>query len=331
MRAAVTESFGGMTLKDVPEPVIGEGETLVRVRAVGICGSDVKINTGIIPGLSLPLIQGHEVAGELVGDAGSMKAGQRVAAYIFSPCGVCQWCRRGQQILCATSPRLGFERDGGLAEYVRMRVQDLLPFGDDLPFERAAVTMDAVLTPWRALRVNGGVTDGDHVVIVGAGGLGLHAVQIAVTAGARVAVIDPVESHRDFARKLGADLALDPSATDELTRWAPEGADVALESSGSVEGFNTAVAAVRAGGTVVSPGYKPGAQVAVDSMRLALSELRIVGSRSGTLDDARAALQAVERGEIEPLISDTGTLDDAPRFVQQLREGGAVGRLVVML
>jgi D-arabinose 1-dehydrogenase-like Zn-dependent alcohol dehydrogenase len=314
----------------VPDPRPAADETVIRVRATGMCGSDVKVNGGLIPGLTLPLIQGHEVAGELTEDVGGMLAGQRVAAYIFSPCGVCQWCLRGQDILCATAPRIGFERDGGLAEYLRMRVSDLLPFSDSLPFEQAAVTMDAVLTPWRALRVHGNVRAGDRVLIVGAGGLGLHAVQIAVAAGARVAVIDPVESHRELAAKLGAELTGGPGELAAVVEWSGgAGADVALESSGSLDGFSTAVRGIRAGGTVVCNGYKPGADVAVDSMRLALAELKIVGSRGGTLADARGALAAVERGEIDPLISGTGTLADAPRFLRQLRETGALGRLVV--
>src|SRR4051794_23224956 len=110
MRAAVIESFDRpMRVKDVPEPRPAPGEVLIRVRAAGICGTDVKVAGGAIPNLSLPLIPGHEVAGELLEDVGELRAGQRVAAFVFQPCGVCPWCERGQQTLCATSPRMGFE------------------------------------------------------------------------------------------------------------------------------------------------------------------------------------------------------------------------------
>jgi D-arabinose 1-dehydrogenase-like Zn-dependent alcohol dehydrogenase len=105
--------------------------------------------------------------------------------------------------------------------------------------------------------------------------------------------------------------------------------DVVLEASGAGEGFRVGMRLVRAGGTVVACGYQPGRDLAVDSMKLALSEISLIGSRSGTVADARAALAAVEAGQIRPLIADTGSLDDAPAFLERLRSAGAPGRLVV--
>lgn len=332
MHAAVLEAYDRpVVLTEVPDPVPAEGEVLIRVRAVGICGTDVKVTTGLIPNLPLPLIPGHEVAGELLADVGGLRAGQRVAAYIFQPCGVCQWCRRGQQTICATSPRLGFERDGGLAEYLVMRPQDLLPFSDDLDFAQAAVTMDAVLTPWHALRSQGDVREGDTVVIVGAGGLGLHGVQIAAALGARVAVVDVDPGRREFALKLGAEQAVGPEDTPGLASWTGEGADVVLEASGAPAGFRVGMDLVRPGGTVVVCGYKPGSDLPADSMRVALSEITVVGSRSGSVTDARDALRAVEEGRISPLIADTGVLADVPAFLERTRQGGVLGRMVVRL
>jgi propanol-preferring alcohol dehydrogenase len=328
----VTQEFGRPPrLAEVPEPVPGPGEVLVRVRAVGICGTDVKIAAGAIPGVLAPLVQGHEVAGEVVQPCDGLVAGQRVAAYIFQPCGVCAWCRRGQDTLCAVSPRLGFERDGGLAEYLLMRPQDLLPFSDDLSFAAAAVAMDAVLSPWRALRVRADIRPGDRVLVVGAGGLGLHAVQIAVAAGCSVAVLDPDPAHRAAAEQQGAELVHHPDALAEVLEWSDGGVDVAMEASGVAAGFAAAGRAVRTGGTLVCCGYRPGADFPVDSTRLALGELTVLGSRGGTVRDARDALAAVERGELRPLIAGSGQLDQAPEFIDRLGSTGAVGRLVVEL
>ncbi|MER5494065.1 alcohol dehydrogenase catalytic domain-containing protein [Streptomyces sp. NPDC002490] len=332
MRAAITHAFGQPPrITDVPDPTPGEGEVLLRVRAVGVCGSDVKVNSGALPGVRLPLVQGHEVAGEIVGDGHGFADGQRAAAYIFQPCGQCPWCLRGETTLCPTAPRIGFERDGGLADYLVMRPQDLLPFGDGLDFAEAAVAMDAVTSPWRALHVRGRMEPGQKVLVVGAGGLGLHACQIARAAGARVAVVDVSAHSRRLAGAQGAELAVDPSDTDPLKEWSGDGVDLALEASGSPQGFATAAAWLRPGGTLVCCGYKPGHDFGLDSTTLALGEINVVGSRGGSLSDSRDALAAVERGDINPIIAGTGTLDDVGTFIRRLSEGDVVGRLVVRL
>lgn len=331
MTAAVTTTFGTPPELDqvqVPQP--GPGEVLVRVRAVGLCGSDLKINRGVIPTVTLPLIQGHEVAGEVAGQAAGLADGQRVALYIHRPCGICAWCRRGQTNQCRNDSRLGFERNGGLAEYVIARPQDLVSFGDGLAFESAAVSMDAVLTPWRAVHRRAKVQAGDYVLVVGAGGLGLNAVQIAVAAGAHVGVMDIAAARRDGTLELGAELAVAPEDAAELIEWSDGGVTAALEMSGSPDGFNSALAATRDGGTVVCCGYRPGTDLTVDWTRLTLAEMVLMGSRGGTIDDAREAVAAVERGEIRPLIAKTGSLADAPTFFDELAAGEGLGRLVVL-
>jgi 2-desacetyl-2-hydroxyethyl bacteriochlorophyllide A dehydrogenase len=330
MRAAVTLRAGETPeLREVPDPTPGPGEVVVRVRAVGLCGTDLKVMNGAIPTVTFPRIQGHEVAGEIVHGADGVEEGQRVAVHILQPCGTCRWCRMGETTVCPELTRMGFERDGGLAEYVVARAANVIPFSDGLSFDEAAVTMDAVLSPWRALHTKGNVGPGQTVLIVGAGGLGLHAVQIAVAAGATVGVVDLDEARLAQARKLGAELATSPEHRADLDAWAGQGVDLALEASGALPGFRTATELIRPGGTVVTCGYRPGADVSTDSMRLAMDELNIRGSRGGTLADATAALQAVERGEISPLIADSGTLDDLDRFFAQLAAAEALGRLMI--
>lgn len=332
MKAAVLDSFNApLAVRDVPDPVTAPGETLVRVRAVGVCGSDLKVVGGLIPTVPLPHIPGHEVAGELVEDVAGFRAGQRVAVYNFQPCGTCRYCRKGMDSICERSPRVGFERNGGLAEYLLMRPQDLVPFDDSLDFAVAAVTMDAVLSPWRALIDRGSLQASEYVVVVGAGGLGLHAIQIARWAGAHVAAIDVAAGNREEAMLAGAELALGPDELGAVREWSAGGADLTLEASGSVAGFETAIAAAAPGGRVVCCGYRPGSDFGFDSMRLAMSEISVLGSRGGSYANAVDALRAVSSGSITPRIAGYGSLSDINDFLDRLRSGSVAGRLVVRM
>lgn len=333
MRAAVLDAYGEeLAIREVADPRPGPGEVLIRVRAVGLCGSDLKVASGAIPNLTLPLIPGHEIAGEVVEDGEGLRAGQRVSVYALDSCGACPSCRRGEAETCDSATRMGFERDGGLAELLAAPAHNVIPLDPGLSFERAAVTMDAVLTAYRALKVRAAVKAGDAVLIVGAGGLGLHGVQVARAAGARVAVADPLASHRELALELGAERAFAPEElVAGLAAWRDEGVDVALEVSGSQAGFRQAADSLRPGGLLVCSGYRPGEDYCVDSMRLALSQLRIEGNRGGRIEHAREALAAVGRGEIVPLIDTVGSFDQVNELLAKLRAGDVVGRVVVAI
>jgi propanol-preferring alcohol dehydrogenase len=328
----VLRAFGEpLQLSEMPDPEPSDKRVLIRVRAVGLCGTDLKITSGAFNDTPLPLIPGHEVAGEVVADTFDLTAGRRVACYLYDPCGTCAWCLRHQETLCPYSRRLGFERHGGLAEFISVPRANVLPFSDDLPFEAAAVAMDAVLSPWRALTVRAAVQPGERVVVVGAGGLGLNGVQIALRVGARVAAVDPVFSHRQLAERLGAEIAVSPQNTRQVVEWADGGADVGFESSGTRAGFDSALSCLRAGARLVCCGYTPGLDYAVDSVHLVLGELTILGSRAGTREDARAALRAVEDGAVKPQIMEILPLEEINQALETLRSGGTLGRLVIGL
>ena len=330
MRAAVLRRFSEpLEVTEVPEPETGQDEVLVQVMATGICGTDNKIAAGAFSDTPLPHIPGHEVAGVLADDDGDLRRGQRVACFLYKPCGVCRWCRSGDETLCPDPPRLGFNRDGGLAEYVSMPRECVLPFADNVSFQHAAICMDAVMTPWRALTVRGRVKPGESVVVVGVGGLGLNGVQVARAAGARVAAIDPLPAHRAEALRLGAELAVAPEQLDRVLDWAPGGADVVFEASGFREGLDSAAACVTPGGRLVCCGWRPDVEYGLQSRQLVLKEVTVLGSRAGNRSDARAALRALERGDIAPISMESIRLEDINVALARLKRGDVTGRFVV--
>jgi propanol-preferring alcohol dehydrogenase len=330
MRAAVLRQFSEpLEVTDVPEPEIGEDEVLVRVMATGICGTDNKIAAGAFSDTPLPHIPGHEVAGVLAEDAGELKEGQRVACFLYKSCGVCRWCLSGEETLCPDPPRIGFNRDGGLAEYIRMPRDCVLPFADNVSFGLAGICMDAVMTPWRALTVRAKVQPGESVVVIGVGGLGLNGVQVARAAGARVAAIDPLPAHREEALRLGAELAVAPGELEKVLEWAPGGADVVFEASGFREGLDSAAACVTPGGRLVCCGWRPDVEYGLQSRQLVLKEVTVLGSRAGNRTDARAALRALERGDIAPISMEMIRLEDINQALARLKTGDVTGRFVV--
>jgi len=163
-------------------------------------------------------------------------------------------------------------------------------------------------------------------VVIGAGGLGLNAVQIALGRGAEVAVVEPDAGRREAARRLGARCALAPDDQAELAGWA----DLAVEVSGSRAGFDAAAGALGDGGRLVCCGYYPGTEFGLDSRYLVGRELTVLGSRGSTRASAVAALSAVERGEVRPCIDSVRDLEHTPDGFARLRSGGTVGRVVIV-
>lgn len=331
MKAALLTKFSApYEFKDVPMPVPGPNDCLVRVRACGICGTDLKISAGAFSDTPLPMIPGHEVAGELVEDAGGMKKGQRVALQVFHPCGRCRWCLLGEETLCPNPPRIGFNRDGGLAEYIAVPVDTAIPFDDSLAFEAAGVGMDAVLSPWRALMERARVRSGESVVVIGAGGLGLAGIQISRAAGARVAAVDPVAPHREEALRSGAEIAVEPGGVQQVLDWTgPGGADVVYEASGSRAGLDMAAQLITPGGRLICNGWAPNVEYGMQSSQLVLREISLIGSRAGTRRDIRAVLRALERGQVTPAYEPIA-LEEINHAMARLKAREVIGRFVVV-
>src|SRR4051794_36874325 len=232
VRAAVLRAFGEpLALEERPEPEPRGDEVVVRVRGAGVCHSDVHIADGAA-GVALPLVPGHEVAGDAPGFG-------RVLVYAAWGCGSCRWCRAGDEQLCPRAAEAGWVRDGGYAEALLVpAARYLLPL-DGLDPVRAAPLADAGLTPYRAVRrVRGLLRRGDTALVLGAGALGQFAVQyLRLLTDARVVAVDVAEAKRARALELGAHEALPPEAE-------PPPARVVLDFVGADETLAVAARAV---------------------------------------------------------------------------------------
>ena len=258
MRVARLAGAGRLGLHDEDAPVAGPGESLVRVRAVGLCGSDLHWYTGGSIGdavLSRPLVLGHEVSGVAV--SGPL-AGRAVAIDPAVPCGRCAICSEGHRNLC---PHVRFaghgSQDGGLRELVAWPDAHVHALPDGLDPAEATV-LEPLGVAVHAMDL-AHVRLGASVAVVGCGPIGLLLVQLARATGAgTVVAVEPLAHRRDAALRLGADAALDPAELVAegmfATGLGPPGADVVLEVVGSPEAVELAVRAARPGGRVALDG-----------------------------------------------------------------------------
>jgi 2-desacetyl-2-hydroxyethyl bacteriochlorophyllide A dehydrogenase len=333
MQAMVLESFGApLVRRTVPDPEPGPGEVVLRVLACGVCGSDLKIVSGALGDTPLPHVPGHEVAGEVVAQGPGVTAprvGDRVACYFYLSCGECANCRNGRGTICLRlGGRIGFERDGGMAEYVRLPAALCLPVPDGVDAQTAAVLVDAIATPYHALITRGALAAGETAVVVGVGGLGLHAVQIAHAAGARVVAVDVEPRRLDRALALGADEAVRFGAEG----WPPRGlaADLVLDTAAAPQTLADDPRLLRPGGRLIMVGYRPGLAVAWDTADLVLREISVLPSRAATKPEVERTLELVARGRVRAAIDRRFPVSAANEAISALRAGQLDGRAVLL-
>jgi 2-desacetyl-2-hydroxyethyl bacteriochlorophyllide A dehydrogenase len=319
-------------------PMPGRGEVLLKVRACGLCYTDIKIIKGEIPPpiVTLPHVLGHEVAGEVV-DTGQGVSGIGIGdlgvVYSYVTCRDCPKCLAGRENICQNLRRVGFELDGGFSEYLTIPAYNFCPFSKNLKPHKMAILADAIGTPYHALTRLAQVRAGQEVLIVGAGGLGLHAVQIAKLCGARVFVVDMNPEALSLAKRYGADEII-PSekageAVTELT--AGQGVDAVIEIVGTPETLKWSLPAMKSGGKLILVGYAPGRPFTLDTMMMHYREYAVMGSRFVTKSGLLELIKLVEQGRIEPVVTKTLPFDQANEALEALRNKSYLGRIVLTL
>ena len=319
-----------------PQP--GPGEVLLKVRACGLCYTDIKIIKGEIPPpiVTLPHVLGHEVAGEVVeigqGVSG-IATGDLGVVYSYVTCHDCPKCLTGRENICQNLRRVGFELDGGFSEYLSIPAYNFCPFSKTLQIQKMAILADAIGTPYHAITRLAQVKAGQDVLIVGAGGLGLHAVQIAKLCGARVLVADMNPDALALAKHYGADHVLSADgaakAVSELT--AGQGADAVIEIVGAPETLSWSLPATKSGGRIILVGYAPGRPFPLDTMMMHYREYTMIGARFVTKAGLMELINLVEQGKIEPVVTKVFPFDQANDALDALRNKTYLGRIVLTL
>ncbi len=325
-------------IDEVAVPAPGPGEVLVRIRACGVCASDLHVVQGVTPhGPTLPQILGHEPAGEVaaVGDAvADWQPGDRVALLMARPCLACRYCTAGRESLCVDLVVPGVDADGAQAEYMAADQRFLVPIPTGMPFEQAAIVTDAVATPYHALK-RGGIGEGVTVAIFGLGGLGMHAVLLAKLAGADVIGVDVDEVNLDRARDWGADEVIDASdggPARRIRQLTGGGVDRAFEFVGSRETLDQAVKSLKPGGRATVSGLTDQRIETVPISLFVSQETELVGSFGSTPQDLGELLDLVEEGRLDlsRSVTDTLDLDEFPDALRRLEtRAGHPIRMVV--
>jgi L-iditol 2-dehydrogenase len=335
MKALVLEEYGRLAYRDVPEPLIGQEDVLVQVKACGICGSDVHGMDGSTGRRIPPVVMGHEAAGVVV-DVGlnvsGWQPGDRVTFDSTIYCGKCHFCVRGEPNLCDNRRVLGvscgdYRQDGAFAEYVAVPQHILYRLPDGLAFAQAAM-IEALSIAFHAARRTPVILN-DTVVVVGAGMIGLLVIQALRAAGCGQIIAADLDPDRlDLACKLGADLGLRSDVDDVVAvvkeQTAGRGADLAFEVVGISPTLNLAIECLRKGGSLTMVGnLAPKTDFPLQAA--VTRELTLYGS-CGSNGEYPACLDMIARGavDVDALISATAPLSEGANWFDRLynREPG---------
>jgi len=355
-RAAVCHRFGDpMTVEEVALASPGEGEVRVRLEACAICQSDVAYAAGAWGG-RVPVVLGHEACG-LVAEAGpavpALQPGQRVIVSLIRHCGACERCAAGEPTLCETrfplderspirfaggGPIVQGLRTAAFAEEVVVHASQVVPVPRHLPAASLSVLGCAVMTGVGAAQRAGRVGPGHTVAVIGAGGVGLNAIQGAAIAGAdAVIAIDVADEKLAAAEAFGATAVVNARSSDPVAavRELAGGADVAIATAGSARVVEQGLALLRRGGTLVVVGMPAsGEEARFDPTLLAQDGLRIVGTKMGSArpaDDIPRLVALYEDGrlKLDELVTATYPLEAIDEAVASMRRGEAVRNVIV--
>jgi len=308
MKAARLHEIGReLSMESIEVPSLRDSDVLVKVKASGICHSDINYRDGVSPVARLPITLGHEIAG-VVAEKGSevqgLKKDDRVSVHYVISCGRCKFCTAGLETYCEQYQMIGKDVDGGFAEYLRAPAGNVLPLPETVPFEQGAILGCAVSTAYHALK-RARVEPTDTVVIYGVGGLGAHAVQLAaaVFKARDVIAVDVLDDKLSLAQRLGAQGIVNPSKEDpaetimEMTDGS--GAEVVLDFVGRRGTVQKSIDCAGKGGRIVVIGISSEELQISPYSTIIGKEVEIIGVNDHLKSELTELIELVSRGKID--------------------------------
>jgi D-arabinose 1-dehydrogenase-like Zn-dependent alcohol dehydrogenase len=336
MWAMVLEETGkDLVYKEVPDPVIQEDDdVIIKVKACGVCATDLKVMSGYIDTNGLPRILGHEPMGvvtEIGKSVKNVEIGDRVITSTYTVCKNCKFCRNARETLCENvSGRLGITHDGGFAEYFKAKAQNIVKVPDNVDDADAAVIPCGAGVPYHALVKRIKIEPVDKVVIIGVGGVGIQAVQLVKSRGAQVIAVDIDEDKLMLARENGADYTVNSLLPDYLDKMRKIGGlTVLLDTAGIPKMISECSTIMERGSKIVLVGYGPGKELRMPLELIVLSEFEILGSRGVSIQDAEDLMSLVSSGQVKPIVKKY-KLTEVNEVLKKLKESTIVGRAVVI-
>jgi threonine dehydrogenase-like Zn-dependent dehydrogenase len=322
MKAVVVQEPGKATLTDIPEPSNSAGETLLQIRMIGLCGTDLNTFRGKNPLVTFPRVLGHEVAATILNtgskQSDNLREGTAVTLVPYTACGQCASCLRSRPNACTANHTLGVQRDGALTERIAIPAEKL--YTAQLSLKELCLVEPLTVGFHAATR--GRVTKHDTVAVFGCGGVGLGAISASAFHGARVIAIDMDDAKLEIARKAGATDLIHSGKEDlhnRLTKLTDgRGPDCIIEAIGLPHTFRTSVDEVAFAGRVVYIGYAK-EPVAYETSLFVQKELDILGSRNALPADFREVIRMLEerRFPVDDVISAIVPIEEAPEMLRQ--------------
>lgn len=333
MLAVVKEYKGeGFTLMDVPVPKIGPDDVLIKVKAVGICGSDMPIFSGVRE-VPFPMIPGHEFSGtieETGSNVKKFKIGDRVTPGLVINCGECIYCRQGYESLCENILETGIHVDGAFAEYVKVPAKTVHVLPDTMTYEQAA-SIDPIASAYRPVK-KANIGSEDTVLVFGPGPIGIYTVQCAKAEGAKKIIIAGVngdEERLELAKKLGADYTINISEVDmiQAVKDVNDGLlpDIVFEASGHPSSVQMCLDSIKANGKIVFIGIQH-QSVDLELAKIVRQEIKVEGSICYTWKDYKECIDLVSSGRVDTdnMVTHKFALKDIDKGLEVMKNREAV-------
>jgi len=328
---------GQIEFNEVPVPEIKDGQVLVRIRRIGVCGSDIHVYHGKHPYTTYPVVQGHEVCGEIVkvaDDVTGLKPGDTVTIQPQVVCGECYPCRNGRYNICESLKVMGFQTTGMASEYFAVDAKKVLKLPEGLSFDLGAM-IEPLAVAVHALRRCEDIK-GKKILVLGAGPIGNLVAQSAKGMGASEVMITDVSEYRlEVAKKCGIDHCINSQKEDIgkvlIEKFGPDKADIILECVGIEATMDQAINNARKGSDIIVVGVFP-SKGYVDMGLVQDRELRLIGTLMYREEDYIKAIELVQDGKVnlEPLISNHFSFKDYKKAYEYIQEKGEYAMKVII-